>query len=298
MPNINTIAIIDIGSNSIKLLVTTQTTTLKEDLRGSRIGEGIAQNNFNLTKNAIQRNITALSELLSIAQSYHPNKIIAVATSAIRDAHNRNDFISLAKQTLNLNIKILSGQEEASLIAHGIKTDPLLQSLTEFNAFDIGGGSLECIHYQNNQITSLQSLPLGIVRLTEQFIPNPQKPIPNQAIQNIIQSITQSTNTFPTPNITLIGAGGGFSEAKKILQKNSPLQVTDLENLLQTLASLPLKDRIEKYHIPPFRADVMPTALAIIIALAHKAHAKTIIHTKHTLRAGIAALAFENKLQF
>lgn len=289
-----TVSIIDIGSNSIKLLVANKSGALKEDFRGARIGEGISEKNFIIKEDVIQRNIAAIIELLKEAKPYHPDLTIITGTSAVRDALNREEFCKRVEEATGFPVKILSGEEEALTIACGVKTDPKVQAYSEFCHFDIGGGSLECIHYKNGEVLLAMSLPLGIVRLTEKYIKDPTQPIPLFEIQRVMRVIDESVHDFPIKGIPLIGSGGGFSEAKKILKKNSVLQVSDLEELLSNLSSIGMQERMSQYNIPAFRADVMPSALAIIIALANKANAKEIIHSRFSLRFGLAAQALND----
>lgn len=290
----NTVCIIDIGSNSIKLLVANKLGALKEDFRGSRIGEGISDDNFIIKEPVIQKNITAILELLEVAKAYHPDLTIITGTSAVRDALNRDEFCQRVLEATGVPVKILSGEEEALTIARGIATDPKLKHFKEFCHFDIGGGSLECIHYKDNAVLFAASYPLGIVRLTEKYISDPKQPIPQAEIETVMRVIDQSVGNFPIKDIPLIGSGGGFSQAKKLLNKDSVLTVNDLKNLMNRLAAIGIEDRINKYHIPIFRADVMPTALAIIIALANKAEAKEVVHSHFALRFGLAAQALDN----
>lgn len=285
----NIVSIIDIGSNSIKLLVADKSGTLKEDFRGSRIGEGISEKNFVIKENVIERNITAIIELFNEAKPYHPDLTIITGTSAVRDAINRDEFCQRVQEATGTPVKILTGEEEALTIARGIATDPHVKSYSEFCLFDIGGGSLECIHYKKGKVLLTSSLPLGVVRLTEKYVSDPTLPICESEIRIIMNVVDQSVGDFPIKGIPLIGSGGGFSEAIKILNEGSHLQLADMEDLLIKLSSISMQERMTKYSIPAFRADVMPTALAIIIALARKSRAKEIIHSHFSLRFGLAA---------
>lgn len=284
-----TVSIIDIGSNSIKLLVANKSGILKEDFRGSRIGEGISEKNFIIKEEVIERNIAAIVELWEEAKLYNPDLTIITGTSAVRDALNRDEFCLRVKEATGVAVKILTGEEEALTIAHGVATDPHVKGYDEFCLFDIGGGSLECIHYKDGKVLLAKSLPLGIVRLTEKYISDPSLPVPESEIQKIMEVVDEAVGDFPIKGIPLVGSGGGFSEAKKILNKDSVLELIDLEELLIKLSSIGMQERITEYKILPFRADVMPTALAIIIALARKGEAKEIIHSHFSLRFGLAA---------
>lgn len=282
------VSIIDIGTNSIKLLVANQQGTLLDDIRGVRIGEGIGEKKFTIKKEVIQRNIEAIKELLTQAKPFNPDLTIITGTSAVRDAENSQEFSKELKQATGLDLRILSGEEEATIIAKGIATDPNVKDFNEFCLFDLGGGSLECIHYKNKKLLYTHSFPLGIVRLTEKFITNPTKPIPLQELLPIKALIEKEIPHFPLKDIPLIASGGGLSTAKNILKTGSIIKINDLENLLIKLSNITVEERINSYHIPPFRADVMPTALIIILTLAKKADCQTIIHSSFNLRFGLA----------
>lgn len=282
------VSIIDIGSNSIKLLVANAEGILLDDIRGVRIGEGISENNFTLKKPAIERNIQAIKELLAKAAPFKPDVTLITGTSAVRDAKNSDEFRQELKKATGLDLQILSGEEEAKIIAKGIATDPNIKSFNEFCLFDLGGGSLECIHYKNQELLYVHSFPLGIVRLTEKYISNPLQPIPIQELIPIKTLIEKEIPNFPLKGIPLVASGGGLSTAKNILKKSSILQINDLEELLYKISALSSPERINIYNIPSFRADVMPTALMIIITLAKKADCEAIIHSSFNLRFGLA----------
>lgn len=288
-----TIAVIDIGTNSIKLLVANKLTPLHTAVRGTRIGQGIGKEGFLISEEALARNVQAISELFAEAHRFHPEKTVIVGTSAIRDALNADLFRQKIKAETGIEVQTLSGEEEATLIAKGVATDPNLTGINEFSLFDLGGGSLECIHYKDKTILSAISLPLGIVRLTEQFIKNPKKPIPQQELQQVIDFIKKEIGHFPIKNIPLIATGGALSTTRSALNKGPLLTKTDLEQFMQTLSSITMQERIEKFNIPPYRADLMPTALAIILAIISKTNANEIIHSHYNLRYGIVSELFK-----
>lgn len=292
----NRVAIIDIGSNSIKLLVASKAGTLFEDIRGVRIGEGIGESKegFNIKAEVIQKNVTAIKELFEEAQHFKPDLNIITGTSAVRDALNSADFCKKVQEATGVTVRVLSGEEEALIIAKGVATDPNIQVHKEFCLFDLGGGSLECIHYKAGKILLAQSLSLGIVRLTEKYITNPLEAVSNAQLQKIKEIIENEVTNFPIKGVPLVGTGGGLSTAKNILKTDSIIKITDLEDLLDKLSKITVVQRIREYKIPAFRADLMPVALTIIITLAHKANANAIIHSSFNLRFGLAEEALEN----
>lgn len=282
------VSIIDIGSNSIKLLVANKNGILLDSIRGMRIGEGISEQKFIIKKDVIKRNIQAIKELLEEAKPFEPDFTIITGTSAVRDAENSEEFSQELKKATGLNLRILSGEEEAAIIAKGVATDPNVKGFNEFCLFDLGGGSLECIHYQNTKLIYAESFPLGVVRLTEKYISHPSKPILMKDLLPIKELIEKEITHFPITGIPLIASGGGLSTAKNILKTGSIIKLSDLEDLLYKLSSITVDERINNFHIPEFRADVMPAALIIIITLAKKAECSTIIHSSFNLRFGLA----------
>ena len=165
------VAIIDIGSNSIKILVATRTTSgdfaaLKTKTLDARISAGISKAKPELSEDGMARGLVAIRELLADAAAFEPAKIVLVATSAVRDATNGAMFRERVKTATGHEIRILTGDEEANLIGRGLTCDPALRGLKDFYVFDLGGGSLECLAFRERKIVQAMSLQLGCVRLT------------------------------------------------------------------------------------------------------------------------------------
>ncbi|NPA54914.1 MAG: Ppx/GppA family phosphatase [Epsilonproteobacteria bacterium] len=164
-------AVIDIGSNSARMAVFKKTShfgfvLLKEIKSRVRISQFAYQNGGYLQDVAMDRALCALEEFLMIAKSLKARKILAVATSAVRDAPNKSVFLNKVKKLLNLNIKVISGPKEAWFGA--IAASNLLP-YRDGVTIDIGGGSTELAVIKNRKITDTISLNLGTVRLKELF---------------------------------------------------------------------------------------------------------------------------------
>ena len=201
------VAVIDIGSNSIRMVIYEKTSRfafhlLYEVKSKVRISENAYQNNGNLQANAMQRTFEALDDFLEIISSFQARKILCVATSALRDAPNKKDFLSLVKSKLKLNIKIISGEREAYLGAMACAN--LLPHQTNALSIDIGGGSTEFSYIDKDNITKYFSLELGTVRLKELFFDDNKIEEATEYIDHKLSSIEDIT-----PN-TLIGIGGTF----------------------------------------------------------------------------------------
>ncbi len=173
--NFQNIAAIDVGTNSFHLIV------VKINKNGSfeiidrekeviRLGEGNIGDIKTIKSEAIIRGIETLKRFKGIADS-HNAKIRAVATSAVREAHNKHEFIKKVFDETGLEIEIISGYEESRLIYLGIlKAVPIYDNKSL--VIDIGGGSTEfLLGYKGNTIQSY-SLKIGAVRLTQKFFPD------------------------------------------------------------------------------------------------------------------------------
>lgn len=305
------VAVIDVGSNSIKLLVAhlvhaspkNTIHALCHHSRETRISCGISQIDHALSEETIQRAIHSIQELLNIAKDYQPKRIRIVATSAVRDAINQALFANTLYTLTGHKLEILSGQDEALSIARGIQYDPDLESINDFCLFDLGGGSTEFIRCDNKRISQAISLPLGAVRVMEQCVPHPDHPM-TPAIADCIQEhvrtlIHTSGFSFLPKGRCLIGTGGAITVTRMLLQhtKNGtvfPLTQEAIEELFAKIAKMPIEERLKIRSIPHKRADIFPTALAIILTIMRLSGTHTLYHSYYSLRFGIASEILEN----
>ena len=304
----DTVAVIDVGSNSIKLLVahagakSNSIETLCSENIETRISGGISSKLPSLNEDAITAGSATIAKLQKMAQNYQPDHTVIVATSAVRDAINSDDFIQNVAEATGLQIRILSGTEEAKYIGQGITCDPAIGGMTSFIQTDIGGGSLELIRFDAGQIQQAISLQLGAVRLTERFIEDADAPLTLKIEASIRRYVTEqlmsSDFDFSPAELPLIGTGGAYTVSRAMLvvdteskiEHSSPhLERSTLSHLKNKLAPLPLKERLSIPHLPAARADIMPTALITIDALLEVANRSSLNHSIYNLRYGVAA---------
>ena len=304
----DTVAVIDVGSNSIKLLVaragatSNSLETLCSETIETRISGGISSKLPSLNEDAITAGSATIAKLQKMAQNYQPDHTVIVATSAVRDAINSDDFIQNVAEATGLQIRILSGTEEAKYIGQGITCDPAIGGMTSFIQTDIGGGSLELIRFDAGQIQQAISLQLGAVRLTERFIEDADAPLTLKIEASIRRYVTEqlmsSDFDFSPAELPLIGTGGAYTVSRAMLvvdteskiEHSSPhLERSTLSHLKNKLAPLPLKERLSIPHLPAARADIMPTALITIDALLEVANRSSLNHSIYNLRYGVAA---------
>jgi exopolyphosphatase/guanosine-5'-triphosphate,3'-diphosphate pyrophosphatase len=168
-----TFAAIDIGSNSCRLkiakVVAHRLKTLHEDREVTRLGSSVFDTGL-ISPEAMALTLKALKRFQRAVQEHGADQIRVVATSAMRDARNAQAFTTWAKAETGWNIEIISGLEEARLIHRGVMTsEPGTQGKCVL--IDVGGGSCEITFSDRGRIKETISLPLGAVRITQEFIP-------------------------------------------------------------------------------------------------------------------------------
>ena len=306
------VAVIDIGSNSIKVLVAERekagrVQALKTKTLDARISAGINKTKPELSEDGMTRGLGAIRELLLDAAPFSPAKTILVATSAGRDAANGSVFRERVKTATGHEIRILSGDEEANLIGRGLTCDPALADLQDFYVFDLGGGSLECLAFHNRKIEQAISLQLGCVRLTERFVKDVTAPLQqteaNALAVYVRDELKRSGFRFAIVAPAAVFTGGSMSSVRAIKGARHGLTLEDtpaivgvetMSNLVDELAPLTLEQRKAVPGMPAARADVFPAALVTMLTVADYAHVDRFHHSLYNLRWGLASEALEN----
>lgn len=312
------VACIDVGSNSIKVLVarlnplTKRVEAVREKTLETRISAGISRCPPRLHPESIARGVDSVRELYQFAQELGPAALRITATSAVRDATNGNDFLDAVEAVTGCHPEILSGDEEAALIGLGLKQDPLLPANIDGLMMDLGGGSMEILKLQPASDFEQQrvSLPLGAVRLMECFHPNPAHHL-DDVSRTAIETHVLGTlrNSGIQPNLgqtTLIGTGGAVSCTRLLLAtetigavppdlgSTSPiLTKVAVDNLSRRLCAMSLENRLNLPAMPRSRADIMPSALVTLSATMQWCGTSEIRHSFYNLRYGVAAQLLE-----
>src|SRR5690349_5709029 len=165
-------AAVDIGSNSLRMMAAEvnsgETRILTEERQVTRLGESVFQSG-QISKEALDFLCSTLTRMTDVYNRLEIVGVRAVATSAVRDASNQNEFLQRASDALGTNVEIISGSEEARLIHLGVEARwPRPKERTLI--IDVGGGSAELIVSQAGEIVDATSRPLGAVRLKELFL--------------------------------------------------------------------------------------------------------------------------------
>ncbi|MBV8708426.1 MAG: exopolyphosphatase, partial [Acidobacteriaceae bacterium] len=189
-------AAIDVGSNSLRMLAADVshgiTTVLAQDRQVTRLGESVFRTG-RISDDAMDFLVATLSRMASVYSRLNILGVRAVATSAVRDASNQQEFLQRAGEALGTHVEIISGAEEARLIHLGVEARwprPGERTLI----IDVGGGSAELIISQNGELIDSVSKPLGAVRLTEIFLKN--DPPGPEDLRHMNSFITEKLHSF------------------------------------------------------------------------------------------------------
>lgn len=218
--------VIDIGSNSMRMVVLEKSSRfafhlINETKARVKISEGSYENGGNLQPIPMERAFNSLKSFLNISKSLKSRKIFCVATSAMRDAPNSNEFITRVRKELGLNIKVINGIKEAYY--GGVAARNLIHDKT-FMTVDIGGGSTEFAFIKNGNIEHCISLNIGTVRLNELFFSKDNIEGAKAYILEKLQELKTCGYEIPS---TVVGIGGSIRALSKVIMEKShyPLDV-------------------------------------------------------------------------
>ena len=284
------VGVIDIGTNSTRYLladVDSQSLLRVETaLRPTRLGEGLATSG-RLSEQAMARTAAAIAEFWRRAQAMGAEEIIAAATSAVREALNREDFLVLIRQATGLTVRVLTETEEARYTFRGVLTG-LTFDPEKTVVVDIGGGSTEIAWVEKRRLRT-QSLPLGAVRLTEQGADV-------KAIDELLAPVVSKI-----AGRRLVGSGGTITTLAAValgLPVYDPERVHGYELRRETvaaigarLAELSLTERQRVPGLQPERADIILAGIQILSILLARTGATGLTVSEHDLLYGLAAEA-------
>ncbi|MGE4294966.1 MAG: Ppx/GppA family phosphatase [Campylobacterales bacterium] len=287
-------AVIDIGSNSVRMAVFERTSRfgfhlLKEAKSRVRISENAWKNGGMLQPQAIDRAIAALDEFVQIARAFGARKILTVATSAVRDAPNKADFVRQVRQQTGLQIRVIDGLEEAQM--GGLAAVNLLP-LDEGITIDIGGGSTELALIQKGRVVDRISFNLGTVRLKELFFDS--TPDVEGALRFVYRALKVLPPHFKSRQI--IGVGGTLRALSSVLMKREhyPLNVLHgyryaLEGNRKLLSEIIRSEApaLRRFGFKPERLDVIREGVLIFTRVARKIGAVEAITSGVGVREGV-----------
>ena len=293
------IAIIDIGSNSARLVIShiykngayNMVYNQKEALRLSQKVDG--QNL--LTEEAFTSTLDTMRSFAHMCKIYQADKTIAVATAAIRNASNGPELVAKVAEQTGIQLHIISGKTEAYISYLGV-----INTLDVKNGiiFDLGGGSTELILFKNRKILESISLPLGAVNTTGMF--NTRNEMPPNVYNDLNAFVMSRLAQYPwlkQSNLPLIGVGGTARTVAKIIQRAKKYPATKIHNYsypIQTFRSFfnklcltNLEQRKKISGLSTERSDIILAGSSIISCLLEATVAKKLITSGCGLREGL-----------
>ncbi len=299
------IGVIDMGTNTFNFLIVEKGnaddfTILKNEKYAVRLGEQSLYKNV-IGYDAIIRAVDAIKKIKVLADEYHVSEVHAFATSAVRSATNKDEFLTFIKAKTGLEINVISGEEEATLIYHGVKKAVKGMDKTPYLIMDIGGGSTEFIIVQNNEILWKHSFNLGVTRLLQHFTPS--DPITKDEVIKIESYLTKEllplTKVLNNYTIkTLVGASGSFDTIVNLIitqlhtakdwypSISYTIATEDYILIHRWLVLSTLKERKHMKGMDPIRVDTIVLATIFIKFIIEKFNMEQIIQSAYALKEG------------
>lgn len=295
-------AVLDLGSNSWRAVVFTYVPELWWKLTDElyetvRIGEGLGASG-KLSEEAMQRGLETLTVFARFCRAHDlgEDEVIAIATSAIRDADNRDEFLRRARVQSGLNIEVLSALGEAR---YGYVAAVNTTTLCDGVVVDLGGGSMQLVQVADRRAVAMESFPLGAVRMTERFLlgPGPAKKKDLQRVRTHVREALSGLNWLPTSGSRLVGLGGAVRNLAAAAQRaaghvdigvqgfvSTPATMSEL---VATLAALPASERGTVSGIKPGRGDIILAAALTLETVLELGGFDGIEATEAGLREGV-----------
>ena len=304
MNNNYILAALDIGTNSFHLIVISADNFEIIDRKREviRLSECNADDIKIILPKSIERAVETINRFKKIAE-LHNTKLRAIATSAVREASNRDEFIKIISERTGLNIEVISGVEEARLIFRGIQKAIPIDDKTTLT-IDIGGGSTEFILGKKGEIEFADSIKIGAVRLTQKFFPD--HIITDDRIEEtrnwVRENISKIAEIFSHSEIEVyVGSSGTIMSAGLMIEAKRKGSETDsrILNIYEFSADelFRIEEEIlnkrtpeERKDIPGLeegRADIIPAGIIIISTIFRVLKIKKMIISGYALREGI-----------
>ncbi len=292
-------AAVDIGANSVRLkiarLVRRRLEVLKEDREVTRLGESVFRSG-QLDPQAMARTMQVLSRFHKTAQSHGAALVRVVATSPLRDARNASAFIDWVRSATGWRVEVISGLEEGRLIHLAIMSATRLAGYRAL-LIDLGGGSCELTVSDHGQIRQMFSLPLGAVRLTQEFLRHdpPKKKELERLREYITEEVARPERQIRSAHVQVATATSGTAAALAALwsarAKHNPTTVprAAVQKLAHELGRYTLEQRMALPGIGPRRSEVIVAGSNVFAELLTRLELPSFRYSPLGLRDGVLA---------
>ena len=301
------VAGIDCGTNSIRLLIAEPDGAglrdVAREMRIVRLGQGVDRTG-RLAPEAIERTRVALAEYAGMIASAGAERVRMVATSATRDAANRDDFVAMVRAELGVDPEVITGHEEAALSFHGA-VDGLPGVRGPFLVADIGGGSTEIVRGKSGEVDGSYSMDVGCVRMTERHLRD-DPPTADQIAATVsdvraalavagehVDLTTPATFVGVAGTVTTIAAiAMDLDEYRADVIHGSVLTAAQVDDVTQRLIHMTHAQRAALPVMHPGRVDVIGGGALVLRTLIEVIGADEVVASEHDILDGIAASLF------
>ncbi|SLM49109.1 putative Exopolyphosphatase [Nitrospira japonica] len=298
------LAVIDIGTNSIHMVLAEvqpdgNYKIVDRFKNMARLGDGTFESQ-RLSDEAIARGLEVLRQLVTLARNKGYDRIVAVATSAVREAKNGGDFIDLVAEQLRLTVRVVSGNEEARLIFLAVKNSVPMGDQPVL-AVDVGGGSVELMVGNRDQLLHVKSLKLGAIRLADQFLK--RTPPSDGMLRSLEDLVTErlkgALDSFKTKRIDSLiatsGMAGNLAEVIYLKKNGRPLpqlnlatvSLKDVKEIEQDLRRSTIKERLVIPGLDSKRVDTLFPATIVLRRLMELAERDEMVLCDKAIREGV-----------
>ncbi len=276
-------AVVDLGTNAARLALATLDGAGRLESRGRwrelvRLGEGVRETG-RLSEAAMERGLACLARFAQVIRDHRVDRLDALATSALREARNAEDFIARAAR-VGVALRVISAEEEARLALAGVFAEGAPPRAL---VFDVGGGSLELIRAEGGAIRKMASLPAGVVYLTEHYLkamPTPEVEV--RACADAVDAMLSSAGFAGSElaQVPFVGCGGVVALAWFLIEGVPPggvlnglsLPASSFEEWVGRFAALSYAQRRALPGFEPGREDVALAGLVVVRALLRWGH--------------------------
>jgi len=294
------LAVIDMGSNSFRLVVFQYEPgswwSLADEIReATRVSAGMGEEGV-LQPDPMDRALHTAAVFASFLKASGVERVDPVATSAIRDAANRDELLAAIRERTGLEVRVISGAEEAW---YGYLAIANSLTLTDGFGIDVGGGSVQLMRLEDRQLAEAESVRLGAVRVSEAFLPGEEATAKQMKAlrKHVARTIGEFEWWDEGDGLRLAGLGGTIRNLATAVQKRGELPDTDvqgflltrdtLEELIELLASKPVEKRGSVGGIKPDRADVILGGALVVAGAMEHGGFDTLEVTEAGLREGV-----------
>lgn len=284
------VGIVDLGTNSVRFdihqITQRSTKRLHREKWMVRLGQEVFLHG-KLSEEAKKRTLAAFSSFRETAQELRVNRMLAFGTAALREAQDGSLFLEEIERRTGIHLQVISGKEEARLIATGILQNEKLPK-GRFGLVDIGGGSTEISLCRGDEIQFSNSFSLGTARLQQVFLKTVPPSEPLSQLKRYIKSVLLSrTVAEDWPKVpVLLGSSGTIRAISKLL-KSSSIKRDSLKKLVKTLSTKTTSQLLDMPGMEPKRVDMILSGAILLLEIMEHFKSRELIPTEFSLRDGI-----------